>query len=613
MSDSRGVHVGRLTGALAALSLASCGGAPAPTVTAPAPVVASVPAPPPAPPAPPPDVPPPADLFVTATLGHPDRSFDVLSDLMQQTAAWRKAMAFADAFGLKELAASLDWKSPATVAAAGDNVAVSIAVATGEASRLAERLHMDPTPEGGFRTGLAGAKSSGKGDGNALPFACDVTAPGIAAQRLVCGTSPEALESLGPVLARMKADDHAPDLHVDMAAAKIRDAMIEGSARDNSDGTKASDLGKTIVKDFANDLDALTLDVSLGRAVEATLGMRFRSQTSPFTRAITGHPDRAAVPQGAFWHLPKDADLAFYSQGADPSDLEGVRTLLFTGLEDSMKDDVCPEGRAYILARLRALFFTGGPFVIGVGNDVAGASKAVTAFRALPKPKDTAAARSRTRQALENWTLIEVDEPSSKWVEPMRELALADKKFAKCRPTPAAGAADASKPKERTTTEVLPVPSGAHLPSGTLHVAARTVPADKNVPPHTMNVFVVPEGDHTWFAIGENEATVTAKIRAALGGASDGTLEGRAGLEFLHGSSAAGGFVSVEGISLASVDDDTSEQLRNADKPLGMLLALPSKGTIPIPVTWRATSKDVGTRFVLPRPALVELLGLLNP
>jgi hypothetical protein len=87
-------------------------------------------------------------------------------------------------------------------------------------------------------------------------------------------------------------------------------------------------------------------------------------------------------------------------------------------------------------------------------------------------------------------------------------------------------------------------------------------------------MYVVPDGERTWFAFGENETVVLAKVKAALDGAPPaGTLTARAGLDALHTDAPAmgGGFMTVEGMALLSIQDRTDDQPRDADRKLTRL------------------------------------------
>jgi hypothetical protein len=561
---------------------------------------------------PPPDEPPPADLTMTAVLSHPRRSYVALGAVLGGMPVWQRVTSTVDAVG-NLVAGAVDVDHPLVIAiTASQNVAAAIDVTPGGSEKLAQSFHLVPSAEGGFRARRP-ADPPGDASESPPPFACTITPPVSGVARLLCANDAATLRSVGPTLARMKPDKDGPDYHVEMGASSIRSALLEGSKKSHHDDSrsKGEAFGEKLVEDFASDLDRMAFDLSLTGSVDARFGLHFRGETSPFTHAATA--EHNGLPGPAFWHLPVDTSIALFGQGADRADLEAVRTLVFGALDDGMKSDTCSEEVAYVSERLHGLFLTGGPFVLGMGNDVPGAEKAVLAFRALSK--DTEAARAHTRQALESWTLIEVDEPLSKWAVPLRELALADARFAKCTaPVPAEGA---KKQTEHTKTDDVAVAAGSHLPKGTLHLQASTTPtkdAPKNGPPsHTTHIFVVPDGEHTWFAIGENEAVVTNRVRAALLGAPpSGTLSGRAGLESLRAPSAGGGFLTVEGLMLVAIDDDTPEQLRDANKALTALRALPGKGRVPMPVSWRAAPGSLEAHFVLPLAAVPEILSMVN-
>lgn len=601
----RPLHVHAVLPLLAVASVAACAGAPPPPVV--------VPPPPPLPVAAAPRVvepeAPPLHPVVTVSLAHPRRSFQALGALLGKQPAWRKATATLELLGAG-LEGAVDVDRPVLLAMTGEKrFAVALEVVAGQGPRLAERFHLATSVDGGFRP----TKDPRQDD--SAPFSCSVVPTPGHTLRLVCAPDASTVRDFAPTLARTVADESGPDVRFEVAADPIRTALIEGSQRqqdtDSASRREGRQIGEKLVAQLADDLDGIVLEGLLKGDLEATLHVRLRGDTSPIVHALTAHPLPEGPPTAAFWHLPVDTGLAFFTQGVDASDLEPLKSLFFDGLEDSLRAEGCGDQVAYAGARMRSLFLTGGPAVVGLGGDEAGARKALAALREPGKATD--ASRLRARQALATWALFEVDEPASRWVGPLRELALLETTIGKCKPTTPPD--DDDPPKEVSTQAVVPVPAAAHLPKGTLHLATHTNPtrdAQKSAArPRTTHIFVVPDGGHTWFAIGESEATVLGRVKAALDGApAVGTLASRGGLDSLRAAAAGGGFVTPQGITILDLRSAGGDELDAADSRLGALASLSSKGTLPIPLSWRATPHDLSVRVTVPSAAVADLLTL---
>jgi hypothetical protein len=573
------------------------------------------PPPPPAVPAPPPPpkvtAPPPASisLATTAYATRPRQSYQALDRILASNAGWQQASAVLQILG-GSLDGLVDVDHPMFLAMGKDKrVAVSIDVMPGSGAKVADFFRLVPGDDGGFELPTKLEKSGS-------PFVCAITPTPAKVLRLVCADNAETVRDFEPVLRTMTSDANGPDVRIEIGAEELRTAVVDEAAgtspqHSHTARSKGEVLGEKLVVELANDLDAMVLDASITSDVDTTFSLRFRSSTSPFVRALTGHPERAAPPSPAFWRLPIDTSTAFFFQGADPSDLAAARAVLFGGLKDALMDDTCDEEIAYVMSRLEALFLTGGPVLFGVGTDSAAVEKALATVK-NPK-KASLATREAAKRALAGWVLFEVDEPASKWTVPLRELALADAKFAKCeRPTRPSDGAPPEKRTASTKTDVAPVPSG--FPKGTLHLTQLTKPtkdADKDArPAYTTHFFIVPDGSRTWFAVGEDEALLASRVKGSLEGAPESkTLRARPGLESLRGASSGGGFVTAA-VRLFANDQKGDVQFAEASESLKALQALPSKGTIPMPVVMRTTTSTLATEMKFPAAAISELLSL---
>ncbi len=572
------------------------------------------PPPPPSAPAPPPPkvtAPPPVtvSLATTAQATRPRQSYQALGRILASNAGWQKASAVLQILG-GGLDGLVDVDHPMFLAMGKDKrVAVSIDVMPGSGPKVADFFRLVPGDDGGFDLPPGKLEKSGS------PFVCAITPTPAKVLRLVCAENAETVRDFEPVLGTMTADANGPDVRIEIGADELRTAVVDEAAgtspnHSHTARSKGEALGEKLVVELANDLDAMVLDASITSDVDTTFSLRFRSSTSPFVRALTGHPERAAPPSPAFWRLPIDTSMAFFFQGADPSDLAAARAVLFDGLKDAWKDDTCDEEIGYVMSRIEALFLTGGPVLFGVGTDTVAVERALATVKD-PK-KAPLAAREAAKRTLAGWVLFEVDEPASKWTLPLKELALADAKFAKCeRPShPSDGA-----PEKRTTSTRMDIaPTSRGLPKGTLHLTQLTKPtkdADKDArPAYTTHFLIVPDGNRTWFAVGEDEALLASRVKGSLEGAPPSkTLRARPGLESLRGASSGGGFITAA-VRLFANDQKGDVQLTEASESLKALQALPSKGTIPMPVVMRTTTSTLATEMKLPAAAITELLSL---
>ncbi len=554
------------------------------------------------------------DVLATLRALHPRQSYDALERILASKRAWQKTRAALQILGYG-LGGLVDVDRPVYAVTTKDKrAALSIDVVPGRVAEVADHFRLAPGDDGGFHV-RPGAPETAKG----APLVCEIARAPAGALRLVCGDDGAAVRDLAPVLAGMTADPNGADVHVELGGDALRSGLgerIAVSTEKHSASYLAGDaLGVGLMTAFFGDLDAMTFDASLATDLAASFALRFRSDASPLVRALTGHPGRTSAPSAAFWRLPADASMAFFTMGGVAEDLLPLKTALLDGIEAGLTDTACPDEIHYLDTRLRALFLTGGPLVVGLGNDVPLLEKALE--KALAKQSDAAkqAARGAARQALAGWVLAEVDEPGERWISALRELTASDAKFAGCaRPA----APEVQEPMRSTTTAPAVVASW-HLPAGTLHLVDRHVPrkeAPKDTrPAYTSHVYVVPDGDRTWFAMGEDEAMLVSRLKTALAGATDRTLEGRTGLESLRTAALGGGFVTPEGVKLLAADrgdDAADERFEEAQKSVKALRTSPLRSTTPYAFTWQSTPLQIATGMRLPVQTLVELASLLE-
>jgi hypothetical protein len=645
--------------ALSALVLMSCGGQRAPsavltlpTATASASPIATDT---------PPDLSPvaaPEGLIATMRLARPRHTMDQWSSLVTALGVPKLAVNLddiaKDELGAHVIAA-LDLDAPidvVVVKAPGSEWipggAVSIAITPGDAAMdlLARGFQLEQKSDGS----IAIRKAS---DGGAPPDESDagdddeiaddtrcIVAPPIAPtpRRLVCVYGGVEFATVVPYLTRTLArqpasqtSDFRAELLLDKHRDEIRklEEMAKGSASSAADdpgeafgASFASDASKS----FFDDLDVVAFDATLDdEAISLSFSARFGHSASPFTKMMLSNADGAALPQDAFWQLPIDTSFALYTHGANAKDLEPLREELFTAMTSLLSTEGVPASGVDLANRsMRSVFLTGGPEVIGAGFDTKGATTALAVYVALGK--DTLAARTKARAAMQGWTLFEVHEPASRWTAAMKDFVALDK-----LPPKKKAAKSAEPEKEKSVLVVTPTPAALGLPPGTFHVERRATPlppppkkpGDTSVsyakaPPiaNTTHIFVVPDGSSTWIALGEDAAMVAVHVKAALSTApASGTMKRKAGLERLSsGKTTSGAFATLAWGALAFLDDDSDSDLKDASTWLEKLSRWPSHGTTPMEAyvtPLPPTEGSLGGRTItyrLPREALGDIV-----
>jgi hypothetical protein len=455
-----------------------------------------------------------------------------------------------------------------------------------------------------------------------------VLAPAAAANhgraaRLVCGSS-AALESLVPYLTRtMPREKWSSDVHLEVRPEPVRAPLADlraslpilarslmGSASPAVRELVDASLGELM--DVVNDVEKVSLDGQVGESgMNVTTHFDFQSNKSVFARVMT-MADRADAPPPAFWHLPADADTAFFSRGSDPKLFDHLREIvanLFMEASDAsgMPDSERKVVRELVADRMFALFANGTTGIYAKGFDQAAVEKVLKA-RASLRPDDTpghAEAKKAVLEQVMGWHLYQVGEPVAKVAPILKDWSVLWNRpaFAKWAQSRAAGSA---LPRMR----IAPAPAGVTLPKETVHFEIsvprddvddeRTPPApaaraelknDKKLAtkpkkihrsPVVFHVFAVPDGNATWLAFGLDPKLVAQKAASALSGAPDtntlGKVQGEQALR--DGKINGGGIATLRGLTVFSALDAESE--RSAFSLLG---SLPHKGATPVVFT----------------------------
>ncbi|HEY8039249.1 MAG TPA: hypothetical protein VIF15_05620 [Polyangiaceae bacterium] len=601
--------------ACAVASALSCGPS-APTL---APVATVAPPPAPvasAPPEPAPElsaIPAPGTLLFTARIAHPGRAIQTLAPLVAQIPLLASFAAF-DADTIVSLALGaplapiLDLEQPIDVAVAdapghdgGMLVAASAQLAEGPQVRetLEKHFRVFPGPRGVVRLEPRGDKD----DDDDAQRPCTVAPAYGGGSRLVCGTNAKSVSALAPYLVRtMTRTVSTADLRVEvMTRAAHLDEHDDAPATDDPDDA----LWHVLTSKLGDDVAKVVVEASVTpSALDLTLSSHFVSAGSPLTRALLGQATPAGPPPPAFERLPVDATAVWYARGAAPADLAPLHAAVLADMRASLADDgYAPSAIDEIVGLIDRMVLTGGPWVVAGGHRLDAARSALDAYAA--GGKTTLAARAKARAALQGWMVAGVDEPPQKWMDGMRALVKTDA----LRPVDKPKKKDKLE-KEQWRLALAPVAPGLALPSGTLHVEARETVNPAWVAsqrkgratylepliPHTVHLFVVPDGARTWLAAAEDPALAASEVRASLAGAPDaGTLSARRDLDVLRaGPTSAGGALSVADLAMWKSDDTSDADLRAVKRTLEALATLTADGKTPVPVVLVASPAGGG-------------------
>ncbi|MCC6554595.1 MAG: hypothetical protein IT372_16570 [Polyangiaceae bacterium] len=614
------------------LLAAACAGAPPPAgppgglaaAPPPRPVIAEpAPQPEPAVASEPPAAP--ADLAGVIRVANPQRTWGDATRLLATSrfgfllmgaAQLGPDMLLEEALG-PALADRVDLERPVDVAVlgtSGDVFVVSLAVRERQVSRLQDRFILRQS--GGLLRveGVRGAEPEER----RMPAACAIAQEDRAgATRLLCAPKPESLSAapyLAEVIAREPIDVDARVEIRTPALAEVLDEAKRG-ADHSDDDTHAARLGHELVHGLAGDIEGVTMDLTwAGQDVEVGLGLRLARRSSPLSLALVPATRPDAPPPAAFSLLPRDAGVAFYTQGASKDELAPLRKAAFAAIvEDAVADGIDRAKLVDFMDRLGKLVWTGGPLAVAAGVDGARADKALAAYQ---EKKADPRAREAARRALSAWLLAAIDDPPGPWIDGVKELVrLSHEHKRDLRKSAAARrAADATE-----ETDMVVARAPASLPGGTLHVEIRTRPLKKGGPPaHTAHFYAAPAGGRLWLGLGEDDAAVIARLRAVLSPAAGAqtlaALPGAAALQ--RPGLSAGGLVSLLGAAGLVSSGDTPEDLDEAAGTIGSIASLPSRGEIPL--FWAMQSEVLpagaarwGLRVRLPAAAIQDAITAL--
>ncbi|KYF62787.1 hypothetical protein BE11_28940, partial [Sorangium cellulosum] len=509
----------------------------------------------------------------------------------------------------------------------GARLVASLSVPERELSRLQDRFVLEE------RRGMLRVKGvrAEDPDDRALPRVCAFE-PGdrSGSARLICADNVEDLEAAGPYLAQVVGREPLEvDARIEVPGRAVIEAVKDMPEED--DDSHSGKVGQGFAEAFVRDLESVSVDLTWASPdIDVGFGMRLASRRSPLALALAPVAAQDAATPPAFFRLPRDTALAFYTQGASRAELTPLREAFFQDLRDDMVGEgYDASGLDRFIERLGTLTFTGGPLVIGSGGDRAAAEKALADYKG---GKRAARSQKAARRALQSWFLVAVEEPAQPWIAGVKELIqigeeLDRKKASATAAGNAAAGASGGPPKgdaskdddDEQTTDLVVVRAPAALPAGTLHVELRSRPLTKDAPPaHTSHLYVVPAGQRTWIGLGEDGAAVVDRLRiAADPGRDERTLGAAPGAEALRQrGTLAGGLFSLAGWTMLAASGDSPAELDEAAEALGGLAALPARGETAMPLA--ITSEVLGSgaarvdvRVRVPGAGIRDVLALL--
>lgn len=459
-------------------------------------------------------------------------------------------------------------------------------------------------------------------------------AVGVAPARLVCGGSSEDVETLLPYMTRGLPREAvgARDLHAELRLEPVRRRFgtklrqlravglplligelgaiapgLEGPLTEVANGV--ADEGLALFEDI--DVIELDLQRTSPDALELSLGLRVRQDSSWFASVMREMAKRSAPAPDRFWALPADATMAGYTVGAGPERLAPVRKTVQDLLTAVLaKADISQELGAPVAALFMDWALDGGRGVYAHG--------AVTVTPEREPSAETPRLRERLLSKV-GWYVANLEQDPAVYKKRLDELtklldrreirAAAAKKLelsvrdlpsVKARPYRQQGA-------PAGTTEYQLVLPSAFLDwiesegEAEAETAAKPKAKPKAEPPLTMSLLLLPNGETTLLAIAGQAKDAWSKLDLVRRQAAEGTLRARAGLESLQTQPAvSGGFFTLRGL------------LESADLGGATLNTTPGRGEVPLLYTLTAAPSGPALArwtFRMPRAALQDAVA----
>ncbi|MCA9585112.1 MAG: hypothetical protein KC657_07130 [Myxococcales bacterium] len=614
--------------ALVTVTLIACGGEnPSPQTPNKTPKAVAV-----TPPAPPPDltqVPEPKSLFIIGRVKKPE-------DILKTAGAWTR-LPLPSSSELVRLVSDegmgdiVDLSQPVDGAIAilgrGNDpqpaVAVSVALKGLEQTKTALARSGRKTRPGPNGQVFVEMRPHGDDEDESDEICSIAPAVGPGGGRMVCGDR-SAVEALTPYLTRTAPRLEWPaDVHAEVRLSAVRDALEQfkssvsaiqrGLLRGAPPSMRAiADAALTDVVDLSEDVSKLTLDAQISPpGATATVNVEYARKQSFVAKVATANADKVDVPPAAFWHLPQETDLAFFTRGSDPKAFERPKALLGDLLQDAITQTGMPSAEGDKLRSLlmeKAMPLLIGPVVYGKGHNQAALEKALAAHKAL-RDKDGKedllaedAARTAVGTQIVGWHVARVEEPIARTGPMLKEWAQLVS-----RPGFVKWAKERVGMKTMPTVKAARLPAAVVLPKDTVHIEItipRTDLSDWSAPvpkggkrktfarkPIVLHVYGAPDAGATWLGFGLDNNLVAHKVSESLSTSPELTSLGRkaGGLEPLRAQKVSGAlFGTMRGLFVVASD---SRRRRN---PYEGLAGLPGKGNVPIWTTYTAKAPSPG-------------------
>ena len=333
--------------------------------------------------------------------------------------------------------------------------------------------------------------------------------------------------------------------------------------------------------DFASDADTVSVDAMFGEQQgTVTLTSQFRSSTSLLARLAVAHPERAGAPPAAFWKLPGDADMAFFSGGIDPADFEHPRDhmadVLGAALANNGLDEADRKAIREVASHTLDLVALRSEYAKGL--DVDAAEKAIVALKLvkgtvavlggakLTPEGDLAARQEAERVAAEKmagWLVVGVEAPAAKvgaiekeWAAAWARPGVAKWIRSKATDAPAPVVRMAPLPKGIAAKDAAhlelvvysPRTEGADAEASASAKKGAKKPAGK---PLVLHALVVPDGSASWLVFAADQELAVAKANELLGAGSLSTRGALASMKDARMN--AGGFVTARSFAVEDV------------------------------------------------------------
>lgn len=482
--------------------------------------------------------------------------------------------------------------------------------------------------------------------------------------RLVCGGREKDLTALAPFLTRTAATRTITggDLHGELHFAPVetrygsmmrqtlaamplmaQSELSLGEPRfDKAVLDAATGLEEEVLA-LTGDLDKLVLDFATGSTtcLKTSTAIVLKGKKSWIASGIADRLDRAGSPPAIFWRLPKDAETATYTSGADPARYDGIlrtgRSLLEGAL--AKKNFGSAADRKALVDLLSFPLKKDTVTVHANGHPLDVDAPAAKSGKPNPQAEIDALLGGSI-----GWTLYGFDESSANIAKAIKDVVAVynrngfqtplkkelkgdAKKFV---PSIKVVAAPAKLGRDALDVEIkisnIPAPD-VKVDRGNVAITAGkgkggSATAPKKTVTITAHLLLMADGGATWVAVGLDRNELVNRLLATKTGSAPTTLASRTGLDELkNGRTLSGGFLTV-GYFTRAAASGVSKYLSvaragSSDAPevLGLLTGLPHKGETPIVLTTTAVAAGAGTRgevtLAIPRDAVEDVSALV--